>query len=218
MVAGLKTASRSFAKRMRDAINSVTEGPKKGPPARTPTTAATPQKDIDKINRKNKINKALFGVGDTAKNKQKKRERNKMVGAGLGGAAAGSALTAAALQDRSRDKSEKAMADYESRREAVKAKRAKDAEAPAKEVDTDAMSFGKAFNHFRKQRNDKGEMPKTFTWRGNKYTTERKDEQIAKEKMYKGGYKQPKKANMGMLNGKKPRTGSMDYRKGGLFR
>ena len=77
--------------------------------------------------------------------------------------------------------------------------------------------FEKEFDNARK------EGKKTFDFKDKEgkigsYSTERMDEQIAKEKMYKGGYKQPKKANKGMMNTKKPRTGTMDYRKGGLFR
>ena len=73
------------------------------------------------------------------------------------------------------------------------------------------MSFGAAFKAARKAGK------KEFTWNGKKYHTKTKDEQIAQEKFSGGGYK-TKKANMGMLNSKKPRTGTMDYRKGGLFR
>lgn len=76
------------------------------------------------------------------------------------------------------------------------------------------MSFGEAFKAARKAGK------KEFTWRGNKYHTQTKDEQMSMEKFSKGGYKKAKRkmAGGGMVNGKKPRTGSMDYRKGGLFR
>ena len=77
--------------------------------------------------------------------------------------------------------------------------------------------FEKEFDNARK------EGKKTFDFKDKEgkigsYSTERMDEQIAKEKMYKGGYKKPKKANKGMMNTKKSRTGTMDYRKGGLFK
>jgi len=46
------------------------------------------------------------------------------------------------------------------------------------------------------------------------------DELMSKSDYYKGGYKKAKRkmAGGGMMNGKKSRTGSMDYRKGGLFK
>ena len=177
------------------------------PPSREPTTAATSQKEIDKIKETNKRNKEMFGVGDsTPKYKQRDKRTAQLAAVGAAGAAT---MTADDIDTKSRAKSEKAMDDYESRREAVKEKRAKESKPAESKKE---MSFGEAFKAARK------EGKKQFTWRGNKYHTETKDEQIAKEKFSKGGYKQPKKANMGMLNGKKLRTGSMDYRKGGLFR
>lgn len=179
------------------------------PPSREPTTAATSQKEIDKIKETNKRNKEMFGVGDsTPKYKQRDKRTAQLAAVGAAGAAT---MTADDIDRKSKAKSEKAMADYEERREAVKAKREEESKPAESKPAAKEMSFGEAFKAARK------EGKKQFTWRGNKYHTETKDEQIAKEKFSKGGYK-TKKANMGMLNGKKPRTGSMDYRKGGLFR
>jgi len=182
------------------------------PPAREPTTAATSQKEIDKIKAANKRNKEMYGVGDsTPKYKQRAKRSTQAAVVTSAGAAS---MTAKDIEKKSKEKSEKAMSDYEAKRDAVKKKRSESSKPAAKTSAKKDMSFGEAFRAARK------EGKKEFTWRGNKYHTQTKDEQISMEKFSKGGYKKAKRkmAGGGMVNGKKPRTGSMDYRKGGLFR
>ena len=181
------------------------------PPARKPTTAATSQKEIDKIKETNKRNKEMFGIGDSTP--QYKQRAKRSTQAAVVTSAGAAAMAAKDIDKKSKEKSEKAMSDYEEKREAVKKKRSESSKPAAKTSAKKGMSFGEAFKAARK------EGKKEFNWRGKKYHTQTKDEQISMEKFSKGGYrKKTKKAAGGMLNGKKPRTGSMDYRKGGLFR
>lgn len=170
------------------------------PPARKPTTAATSQKEIDKIKETNKRNKEMFGIGDSTPQYKQRAKRSTQAAVVTSTGAA--AMAAKDIDKKSKEKSE----------EAVKKKRSESSKPAAKTSAKKGMSFGEAFKAARK------EGKKEFTWRGKKYHTQTKDEQISMEKFSKGGYNKTKKAAGGMLNGKKPRTGSMDYRKGGLFR
>jgi hypothetical protein len=240
------STTATFIKQMVDAIASAGKemkkakgkAPPKGQyrpqspaPSGKATTAATPKKEIDKIRATNKRNKDMFGIGDDTPKYKQRAKRTAQVGVtGVTAAASFSALPSKAELSKS---IKSYLGDKESptaaQAKAAGRKALKDADLDAsqikaimnkvdtpkaepkpkakssKKADTDAMSFGKAFQYYRKQRNAKGEMPKTFMWRGKKYTTQQKDEQISAEKFNKGGYNRPRK-------------GSMDYRKGGLFK
>jgi len=195
------------------------------------TSAATSKKEIAGIKATNKRNKDMYGIGDdTPKYKQRAKRTAQLGVTGVAAASSFSALPSKAelsksiksyLEDKeaptaaqAKTAARKALKDSDLDASQVKAimNKVDMPKAESKKTGTDSMSFGEAFKAARKAGK------KQFTWRGKKYHTKTKDEQIAAEKFSAGGYKKPKKAAGGMLNSKRPRTGTMDYRKGGLFK